>query len=122
MNFERYRENKTLAIFNNDEPSLTDQSQAKDTDINVIVGRFGIGHLATGNKTPPVYADFTDLPRDLRGFIERARSVDQLYSQLPQALQQHSVEEILNFTPEQLHGILHPAPAPTPAPETPKES
>jgi len=117
MNRKLYEQNKARAVYNNTDPTETDQSQAKDTDINVIVGRFGIGRLAPGTKVPPIYADLTDMPRDLRGFIETARNLDTLREKLPEQLRGQNVDELLALTPEQIHGILFP-PKPATPPDT----
>ncbi len=118
MNRERYLQNKANAVYNNTEPSLADQSQAKDTDINVIIGRFGVGRLAQGNGKVPMYEDFSDLPRDLRGYIEQARGLDNLRERLPEQLKTQKLEELLSLTPQQIHGLLFPPPAPTPTEPT----
>jgi len=108
MNRERYLANKAAAVYNNTDPTETDQSQANDTDINVIIGRFGIGRLAPGAATPPIYADLTEMPRDLRGFIETARNLETLRERLPAQLRGQNVDELLALTPAQIHGLLFP--------------
>lgn len=118
----RYHENKHRAITKSAKPTLTDQSAAKDTDINIIVGQFLTHGHAPGNARQPIEdADFTKMPRDLRGFIEEARSLDEHKRKLPDQLKDMQVEEILRLTPEQLTTILTPpkpaepaAPAPQP--------
>lgn len=103
--------------------SLTDQSQAKETDINIIVNRF----LKTGNRPlaakQPIAGDFSQLPRDLRGFIHQARSIRRLRERLPDALKEKTVEELMSLTGDELKKILAP-PAEPPAKkadEPPKE-
>lgn len=120
MNYERYIANKLNAIHNNTEPSMADQSQARDTDINVIIGRFGIGHMAKGNGKVPMYEDFSDMPRDLRGYIEQARGLETLRERLPEQLKNQKLDELLSLTPQQIHGLLFPQ-TPAPTPEAPKE-
>lgn len=120
MNHERYIANKLNAVHNNDQPSMADQSQAKDTDINVIIGRFGVGRLAQGNGKVPMYEDFSDLPRDLRGYIEQARGLDDLRERLPETLKTQRLEDLLQLTPQQIHGLLFPE-TPAPTPTEPKE-
>jgi len=96
-----------LGITQNNEPTLTDQSQAGQTDINIIVTQF----LKTGQApqgAQPIYADFTQLPEDLRGFIEMGRSINQLQRQLPQQLQGVPLVQLLNMTNEQIGAILKP--------------
>lgn len=111
---------KAAAFFNDHtkNPTMTDQSAAATTDLNVIVNQF----LKTGtssSKGNPRYGDFSDLPTDLRGIIETARSVTKLRSNLPPQLRDLPVEQLLALTPEQIATILTP-PAPTPTP-TPKD-
>lgn len=103
-----YAENKERAKFKNTEPSLTDQSAARDTDINVIVRRFAQTGMAPATNQLPMYIDASKLPSDLRGFIETAKSLNRLKEQLPLTLRQKPLEEILALTPEALHAILNP--------------
>lgn len=44
------------------ELSLTDQSQKKDCDINVIVARCAQSGVAPGMRGEPIYGDFTSVP------------------------------------------------------------
>lgn len=118
MNRDRYIANKLAAVHNNAMPTETDQSQARETDINVIIGRFGVGHLAKGNGKVPMYEDFTDLPRDLRGYIEQARGLDELRARLPEPLKAQKLEELLQLTPQQIHGLLFPQPEAPPPTDT----
>lgn len=85
MNTSYYKRNKEAAKYRNTEPSLTDQSQASSTDINIIVTQF----LRTGQAPPgaqPVYGDFTEFPTDLRTMFDMARSVREKVDQLPEEL------------------------------------
>lgn len=108
-----WRKMRELAKFANTDPSLTDQSQARETDINVIVGRMGIGGTVPGNAQEPMYGDFTVYPKDLRGFIEMGRKLDSLRESLPEQLRGQKLEELLQMTPEQVVKLLNP-PAPEP--------
>lgn len=110
-----YALNKANSRTINHEPTLTDQAGARDTDINVIVGRFGLGNLAPGSNKEPIYGDFTELPRDLRGFLEQARGIQDLVSRLPDKLKDIPLNELTTLTRDQLNAIFAP-PAPTPAP------
>jgi len=110
---------KRATATHNNKPTLTDQSQAKDTDINIIVKRFGVTGKVPGADGQAMSGDFTNLPRDLREMIDRSRDITKLRSKLPAALKGKSVEELLTLTPDQLTNILTP-PANTPA-DTPKE-
>lgn len=110
-----YAHNKANSATRNTKPTLTDQAGARDTDINVIVGRFGLGNLAPGNSQEPIYGDFTELPRDLRGFLHQARGIQELVSRLPDKLKDIPLNELTTLTREQLNAIFAPPPAP-PAP------
>lgn len=116
-----WHKNKLAAIFNNKDPSLTDQSQARDTDINVIVGKFNITGRVPGSDTQPMSGDFSELPRDLRSFIEQARQLTRLHSELPEKLRNLTTQQLLELPPAELKAILEPpASPPAPAPEPPK--
>ncbi|QXP08204.1 MAG: internal scaffolding protein [Arizlama microvirus] len=91
----------------NNDPTLTDQSQAHTTDINIIVTQF----LKTGQAPQganPIYADFTHLPDDLRGFIEMGRSINTLHSSLPAALRDIPATELFRMTNEEITAKLTP--------------
>lgn len=103
------------------EPTLTDQSQGHDTDINVIVGKFGIGGMAPGNASEPMYGDFSELPADLRSFIHESRRLDEFRQQLPDTLRDIPLDTLLQMTPEQIGAKLAPKETPKPADEPPKE-
>lgn len=108
-----YAHNKLAARTRTTQPTLTDQSQARETDINVIVGRFLRTGQAPGGQ-PPIYGDFTHLDGDLRDMIERARTLHKERAKLPKELQKLPIEELLALPPDKLADILKP-PAPTPA-------
>lgn len=109
-----YAQNKERARTHNTDPSLADQSQAKETDINVIVGRYGISGQLPQSGAQPMYGDFSRLPTELRDFIEIGRTLDQRRRELPPELRDMPTDELLALTPEQLTTKLTP-PAPTPA-------
>lgn len=111
-----YYRNRERANFKSTKPSLTDQSQAAGTDINVIVNQFLKTGQVRGPATPPMYGDFTSLPGDLRGMIETSRKVKELRHKLPKQLQEMPVEELLALQPNELKNILQP-PAEPPAPK-----
>lgn len=109
-----HAERKAKGRTTNNEPTLTDQSMAKDTDINVIVGKFGVVGKVPGQTEPPMYGDFTTLPNDLRGFLDRAKSLESLRQKLPVQLRDKTPEELAALTPDELKNILTP-PAQPPA-------
>lgn len=102
-----YAKNKRLAITRPKKPTLTDQAGAKDTDINVIIKQFTQhGQLPQGPE--PMYGDFTNLPTDLRGFIDLGRSLKTNRDKLPAALKDMNVDALLALTPAQITTILTP--------------
>lgn len=101
----------------NDDPTMTDQSQASETDLNIIMKRYGTTGTVPGAPGEPLYGDFTNLPTDLRGMIEESRSVQKRRDQLPAELKAMPIEELLALTPEQLTTILTPVETPPPEPK-----
>lgn len=115
-----YKRNKERAIFNNTQPTKTDQSQARETDINVIIKRYMVTGTAPGAPQEPNYEDRSQLPTTLAEMYEQARRMGALHQQLPPQLQGIPTNELLNLTTEQINKILAP-PAPTPEPPKPQE-
>jgi len=107
-----YEKNKARARTTDNEPTLTDQAGARQTDINVIVGQFKISGRVPGSTTAPMSGDFSNLPTDLRGMIEESRSLQLKRSKLPPQLREMPIEELLMLTPEKLKTILQPAEQP----------
>lgn len=112
----RYKANKADAVFFNTQPTMTDQSQAEHTDINVIVNQFLKTGQMQGGK-PPIYADFSELPDDLRGFIEVGRSIGKLEGELPPELRGIPVHQLVNMTNEELLAKLNPPEQPADKPK-----
>lgn len=103
-----YARNKERAITRNTDPSLTEQSMAKDTDINVIVGRFSITGRVPGAQGQPMSGDFTQMPDDLRGFIEAAKEMKEHRNRLPEQLRDLPMDKLLALTPSEITNILTP--------------
>lgn len=103
-----YAKNKAAARTRNTEPTMTDQSQARETDINVIVSRYGVSGQLPASGQEPMYGDFSNMPEDLRGFIEVSRTLNDHYRNLPPELRQMGLEELLALTPEELTNKLTP--------------
>jgi len=115
MNYEK---NRVRARTFNNQPTMTDQSQAADTDLNIIVRRFGVtGQIPRGGE--PMYGDFSELPTDLRGMIEKSKEVESLRRKLPKELAELDITELLTLTPEQLSAKLT---KPTTTGDKPSES
>lgn len=106
--------NKAKAIFINTKPSKTDQSQAEDTNINIIMRKYRITGQAPGASKAPIYADFTELPTSLAEMMETARKMPSIRASLPEQLRSMPLEQLLSLTPEDLTNILTP-PAQPPA-------
>lgn len=110
MNFKtNYHRNKEAAIYRNEDPSMTDQSAARDTDINIIVASFLVHGQAPGTTAQAMYEDFSELPEDLRGYIERGKELDEHRMKLPKEIRDLPIEDLLALTPETLREKLTPA-------------
>lgn len=109
-----YYENKARAQTKNTEPTLTDQAGARDTDINVIVGRFRRTGMVPASQQQPMAGDFTALPQDLRGYIEAAKQRDLLHARLPDELKSMKLADLMALTDEEIVAKLKPAPKPEP--------
>jgi len=112
INLEYYRARARKLASVNTDPSETDQTGAEETNINVIVKRYGVyGTIPQGSKAPIFGADTTDWPTDLGLAIDLARSLEKIRGELPPAMQKMSTDELLALTPEKIVSILKP-PAP----------
>lgn len=109
INYAQYRARaRRLASVNND-PSETDQAGAEDSDINVIVKRYGVyGTVPQGANVPQYGADYSEIPNDLRDMIESARMLEIYRGQLPEALRALNVEDLITMTPQAIADILNP--------------
>lgn len=116
-----YKANKQKARFRNVDPTLTDQSQAQDTDVNYIIGKFRQTGVPPLNNKPGQYADISELPSNLRDAIEQARSVKYLRNTLPPELREKPVDELLALTPKDLADMLTKKPADPPVKEEDKK-
>lgn len=113
MNYQR---NKQLSKTKPKKPSMTDQAGARETDINVIVKQFTVSGRVNGTTKEPMYQDFSELPRDLRGFIEMGRGLSENADKLPKQLRDLAPEELFALTREQITAKLTP-----PQPEAKKD-
>lgn len=101
-----YKRNRLRAQTTNTDPTLTEQSMAKDTDINIIVQKFRITGRVPGAQQTPIAGDFTNLPTDLREMIETSRDLKRRRAQLPPELREMPIEELLALTPDKLRETL----------------
>nr|QJB20023.1 MAG: internal scaffolding protein [Microvirus sp.] len=107
--YQEYLIRKAQLASINKDPSKADQSGAEDTDINVIVKRYGVyGTIPQSNKTAKFGEDFSELPDDLRGMIETARSLSFHQGELPVALQVLTVEDLMTYDAKALAELLKP--------------
>jgi len=111
-----YATRKLAAGYRSAKPSLTEQSGARETDINVIISRFAVSGTVPSSRTPPMSGDFSELPADLRGIIDMGKRLNALRDRLPPQLRSMSNEQLCTLTMEQLNTILTP-PATPPAQE-----
>lgn len=115
-----WKTNKQRAIYRDTSPTLTDQSQAEETNINVIVKRYAVTGAAPGAAGEPLYGDWTQLPGGLRDMIEASRDIKELRKKLPKELAELPVTDLLKLSPADIERILAP-PAPTPEPTEEKK-
>jgi len=115
-----HEERRAKGRTKNDGKSLTDQSQANDTDINVIVKKYGVNAATRGTNAEPEYIDHTQRPKDLREAFEMAHRAQELKNDLPASLRNKTMEELTALTADQLNAILNPPATPpaTPPGET----
>lgn len=111
-----YRHNKALARTKNTKPTETDQSQAKATDLNVIVKKFGVS-VGSKDADPRFGMDLTKWPKDLRETFEVARGMREAKKQLPPQLAGLSLNELLTLTDADLAAKLKPSDQPADEPK-----
>jgi len=114
LNYEQWNNRARSLAFVNTEPTKTDQSGAADTDINVIVKRYGVyGTVPAGKKQPQFGVDMSEIPTDLADVIEAARMLEIYRGELPPALRAINIDDLITMTPDAIASILNP-PAPKP--------
>lgn len=99
----------------NNEPTLTDQAAARETDLNIIIRKLEVAGELPVPATPEQFGDISNLPFDFREMIHTARELAQIRQGLPAELREIDPAELLAMTPDQIRAKLQP-PAPTPAP------
>jgi len=107
-----YKTNRVKAKTFNNEPTMTDQSQAAETDLNIIMKQFLKTGTVPGASGEPMYEDFTELPNDLRGMIELSRTMREQRRNLPEQIRHLPVEDLLGLTPDKWNAIMKPAEQP----------
>lgn len=109
-----YYTNKANAVTRDTTPTKTDQAGADETNINVIVKRYGTTGTVPGPGRSPITGDFSDLPTDLREMLEASKSVERLRRSLPDTLREKPLEQLLTLTQDELTRILTPQQPNTP--------
>lgn len=83
-----------------DDPSLAQQSAAEESDINVIVRRFGLtGQLPVGLRAP-TYGDFGDQIFDFQSAMNAVRQADESFMRMPAQVRSrfhNSTQEFVDF-------------------------
>lgn len=93
----------------NNDPTETDQSEARETDLNVILTRYMQSGTVQSHGKQPMYMDWTEMPEDLRGYLEAREAMEEHKLALPEQLRDIPTEELLYMTPEEIHAKLKPA-------------
>lgn len=88
------------------DPSLAQQHQAEDADINTIVRRFGLTGQLPQNVRPPMYGDFGD-GMDYRSSLHAIMAARDSFMKMPAHVRQrfgHDPAEFVDFcsNPENL--------------------
>lgn len=112
----RYHDNKARARTKTVNPTLTDQSQTNDTDINKIVPRFLASGTLPGAPKPPIYGDFTEAPNSLRHALHMVKRAKLLQERLPEPLKGMNIDALTRLTIDEIKTKLAP-PADPPAPK-----
>jgi len=79
----------------NQEESMTQQSDAADCDINVIIKKYGGIHLPSV-QIAPMQGDFTEAP-DFRGMQEKLRAANDAFAELPAHIRKRFNNEAAEF-------------------------
>lgn len=75
-------DDEILATFNTEE-SLTNQADAQEADINIIVKKYGItGQMPQVTGLTPLYGDFTNAD-DYRTMLEKVNAAKDAFQQIP---------------------------------------
>lgn len=84
---ERDRVEREKTAISNHEPSKTIQSFREDTDINVLMKRFGVtdGAIPPAVLDPRFYGDFSDVV-DFRGALDATREAEERFRALPASI------------------------------------
>ncbi|UDN67795.1 internal scaffolding protein [robinz microvirus RP_121] len=113
----------SFATVNNEE-SLTQQSDARDCDINVIMERYGVSGTAPQVITKPNFGDFREVT-DYRTALDLVRAADAEFKNIPAKIRatfENDPAEFIQFAadPENIEQmrkwkLAPPAPKPVPS-------
>lgn len=78
-----YKTNGGDYAFHTTGPSLTRQEFADECDINSIMARYETTGALPANNVEPVYVDWTDMPQDLMGSMQRLDEASRAFMTLP---------------------------------------
>lgn len=127
--YRKGRDEKSFATINNEE-SLTQQSDAIDCDINVIMERYGQTGQVPQLLTPGIGGDFSIIT-DYRSALDAVRRADEQFHEIPAAIRnefQNDAGKFIEFAqnPENIDKLrewkLAPkAPDPVPSPRATAE-
>jgi len=112
-----HEELRAKARTHNTEPTMTDQSGARETDLNVILTRYAQSGTIQSHGKEPIYEDWTKYPEDFRGYIHQSRETARLRDKLPDQLKKMTDQELLALTVDQLNNILAPPDKPADKPK-----
>lgn len=112
-----HEELRAKARTTNNEPTQTDQSEARETDLNVILTRYAQSGTVQSHGKEPMYMDWTEMPEDLQGYLHARAQLEERRLELPPQLRDIPTEELLYMTPEAITARLTPATPPA-QPET----
>lgn len=111
----------------NEEPTMTQQSDANETDINVIMAKYQQTGQLPRVLTEPLFGDFTDAP-DYRTAVETINAANAAFMEIPAKIRAqfgNDPAEFMKFAGDpknkeelQKLGLLKDAPKPTIEQET----
>lgn len=90
----------------NDEPSLTVQSQTEDTDINVLMKRYGLTGVMPENMRLPSYGDYEGIT-SFRDAIQAVRDAEESFMTMPAATRarfENDPQKFLEYVNDEKNG------------------
>lgn len=125
-----YRHDRTRSqrfATNNTLPSLTQQSDADETDINIIVKKYVKGAGLPNVTQQPIYGDFTGDGYTYREMVEKIQAADAAFQEIPADIRgrfendpnrwMQFVNDPKNIDELRRMGLAEPEKTPAPPPE-----